>query len=419
MSRLFLRLALCALALIPQFASGQDADDAAIALTLDDAVAHALERQPQLRAQQAAVRAARESAFAAGQLPDPKLSAGISDLTITGPDRYTLRRESDTQIGVSVMQEFPRGRAELNQQAQRLASAQDAQLARLERVIARDTALAWLDVWKPQRAVELARSSEQQSRLQLEVSEIAYRNNRATQAEVLAARVALESLRDEIAALEQEAAHARNLLARWIGAAAFGLICPELPAARAQESLDALLEKLRAHPHLNASREQIAVAQAGVAVAQQDYKPGWGVELGYGHRPAFSDYAALKFSFDLPVFTHNRQDRGLAAALAQLEQATHAAEDDWREHSAELRLNYTDWQLLQARLQRFDQTILPSAAQRIEAARLAWQSGSGSLAQVLDARRAELASRMQRLSLQLDQAKHQIQLNYLTGNTHE
>lgn len=406
----------CALVLTLFSAAAQE-DGAEAALTLDDAAALALQAQPRLLARQAAVRAAQESAHAAGQLPDPQLSASLGDLPLSGPERYSLRKESDTQIGFGLMQEFPRGRAQQQQRAGIEALFADAERARVQREIQRDAALAWLEVWKPEREREITRASEQQTQLQLEAAQIAYRSNRATQAEVLAARLALEGLRDRLAALEQEGWHARNLLARWIGPPAFGLLCPELPEPRPGLDLDSMLEKLRAHPHLSASRAQTAVAQAEVALAEQNYRPGWSAELGYGYRPAFSDYASLKFTFDLPVFTRQRQDRALAAALARQEQTEQSAEDDWREHAAELRLNLKDFQLLQARLARFDELILPAAAQRAEAARLAWQSGPGTLAQVLDARRAELDLRTQRLELQMDQARHQVQLGYLTGDT--
>jgi outer membrane protein TolC len=124
----------------------------------------------------------------------------------------------------------------------------------------------------------------------------------------------------------------------------------------------------------------------------------------------------LQFAVDLPVFTANRQDRSLLAKRAELERAEALRDDDYRQHAAELRLNYGDWTRIAERLARFDEAILPESRARIEAARLAWASGSGTLAAVLDARRAALEAELRRLELETDRAKHALALRYLAGS---
>ena len=64
---------------------------------------------------------------------------------------------------------------------------------------------------------------------------------------------------------------------------------------------------------------------------------------------------------------------------------------------------------------RYEREILPRSAERSAAARLAWQSGQGSLAAVLDARQVELENRMQRLTLRRQAAAARVTLDYLTG----
>ena len=80
----------------------------AASLTLDDALRLAQERSRQLPAQDAAASAAREMAVAAGQRPDPTLKAGINNLPINGPDRFSLTRDFMTMRSIGVMQEFTR-----------------------------------------------------------------------------------------------------------------------------------------------------------------------------------------------------------------------------------------------------------------------------------------------------------------------
>lgn len=269
-----------------------EAPDALVALGLDDAATLAVQHQPQLDAFDAEARAARQRAIAAGQLPDPMLNVGISDLTLEGSNRFTLQNESDTQIMAGVRQSFPRAdKLRLRRErAEHEAETFDAERNAAERVIARETGLAWLDVWKAEESLRLTKASLIEAERQVQAVTIALSANRATQAEVLAARVAVESLRDAADGETQASRHYRNALARWIGEAAFNPICPELPPETAPDTA-ALLTALATHPHFLAEAKKVAVAETDVGLAKQDYRPDWAVALGYGYRPNFADYA--------------------------------------------------------------------------------------------------------------------------------
>ncbi len=379
----------------------------------------ALDRQPMLQAQALAVDAARESAVAARQLPDPKLVGGVANLTITGEHIGTLRDESETQFMVGVAQDFPRAekRRLRGERASAEAEVAERQLLNEGLRIERDVGLAWLDVWKPQQALTLARATVGEAELQLDALRIAYRNGRGSQAEVRAASVALALLKDQTAKLEQDGYHARGALSRWIGEVAYAPLPVGAPALPAPPPLGELLERLRRHPHVDVAAASVELAAADVALAKQAYRPDFNVQLGYGHRPAYSDYVNLQVGIDLPLFTANRQDRGLAASRAELARAEALREDAWREHAAEVRLNHWDWTLLGQRLEQYDDLIIPEADARTEAARLAWAAGGGSLAAVLDARRAALDVRLSRLDLETDRSRHALQLRYLSAGT--
>lgn len=394
-------------------AFAQEQADALVAISLDDAAALAVERQPQLDALDAEARAARQRAIAAGELPDPSLSVGISDLTIEGSDRFTLRKESDTQIMAGIRQQFPRAeKLKLKREhAEREAETFDAERLATGRMIARETGLAWLDVWKAEAAQRLARQSLIEAERQAKALEISYGAGRATQAEVLAARVDAEALRERIAGFSQQSRHYRNGLARWIGDAAFNPLCPDLPAETAPDPT-ALTTALATHPHFLAEAKKVATAENEVQLARQDYRPDWALTVGYGHRPAFADYANVQVEIPLPFFTGNRQDKQLDAAKAMQASQQSRLEDALREHRTEIRMNAEDWQLLQARLARYDTALLPQSRARIDAALAAYGAGSGLLKDVLDARRMALELAMQKLDLQLDSARHQVQLRY-------
>ena len=383
------------------------------ALSLDEAAAVAVQRQPQLEALHAEAQAARDRAIAAGQRPDPTLNVGISDLTLQGRQRFTLQDESDTQIVAGVRQTLPRSdKLRLRRErAEHEAETFDAERSATARAIARDASLAWLEAWQAEQALHLARASLLEATRQSQAMTIALSANRATPSEVLAARVEVERLHDQADGNRQSAQHARNALARWIGEAAFQPISPELPVEAAPD-VAALISALASHPHFLAEAKKVAVAETDVALAVQDYRPDWAVALGYGYRPRFADYAQLQLEIPLPVFTAKRQDQQLASARAMQSAQQARLADALREHAAEIRMNADDWSRLQARLSRYDERLLPHASARIAAALASYGAGNGSLKEVLDARRMALELALQKLDLQLDSARHQVQLRY-------
>jgi len=391
------------------------AHNGGIALELDEAQTLAVTGQPLLEGLSAQARAERESAVASGQLPDPQLFGGIQDLPVNTGDAGSFTRDSDTQIVVGVMQEFPRAakrrlRGALNE---READRLDAEHHLAQRSIRRDAALSWLELWRYDQARMLNRASLREAEAQTQAMEIALKTGTATQAELLAARVEAGRLRDALAGSEQSIEHARNLLSRWIGEAAFRPVCPDLPSSPTLPPLEVVLERVRSHPHLGGLRVQIAAAQTSAELAKAQYAPDWRVELGYADRPAFSEMVSLQVGIDLPVFRRNRQDRHLAAALAREDSAESAVQDALRQLESEARLNHHDSLRLMARLNSYDADLLPQSASRIEAAIAGWGAGRNALREVLDARRAALELQMARLELQHDAAKHLVQLDYL------
>jgi len=404
-----------------------DPQDDGIALEMGEVQTLAVTRQPLLEGLNAQARAERESAIASEQLPDPKLIGGIQDLPVSSGDAGSFTRDSDTQIQVGVMQEFPRAakrqlRGALNaREADRL----DAEHQLAERTIRRDAALAWLELWRYDQARMLTRANLREAEAQTQAVEIALKTGTATQAELLAARMEAGRLRDTLAGSEQSIEHARNLLSRWIGQAAFRPVCPDLPMSPPILPLEVVLERVRSHPHLDGLRVQIAAAETAAELARAEYAPDWRVELGYADRPAFSEMVSLQFGIDLPVLTRNRQDRGVAAALAKQDVAESAVQDALRQLESEARLNHHDSLRLAERLKNYDAELLPQAGSRIKAAIAGWGAGRNALREVLDGRRAALELQMTRLELQHDAAKHVVQLHYLGAydgvaeNTHE
>lgn len=393
---------------------------AQVPLPLSEAQRRAFEAQPLLDAQAAALQAAQARARAAGELPDPELRLGIEEVPVEGGERYSLRRDMDTMFAVGLMQSFPRGaKRRLRAERGRHEAALAAQALGTTRLaLARDSALAWIDVWVEERRATLLAASVAEAQRQLQAAEIDYVAGRRAQAELLAARVSLARLQDALAGARQEALAARQRLSRWVGLDAAQRPLPEqLPEWPSPPPLEQLVAALRSHPHLDIEARRVDIAAAEVALAREAWRPDWALELSYAYRDLYTDMASVGVRIDLPLFPARRQAPELDARRAEQAQAEALREAVIREHEAELREHWMHWRELQARLRHFDAEILTASALRSSTAEASWGAGQGSLAATLEARQMQVEQQMARLELEGEAARRRLELMYFEGVT--
>ena len=128
---------------------------------------------------------------------------------------------------------------------------------------------------------------------------------------------------------------------------------------------------------------------------------------------AYSNMVSLNVSVPLQWDQKNRQDREVTARLALAEQLRAQREEATREHAAETRIWLLQWQSGRERLAQYDSALIPLATERTRAALAAYRGGSSPLAVVLEARRMEIDTRMERLRLEMDAAGLWARLQYL------
>jgi outer membrane protein TolC len=415
--------ACCLLALAPVLGLALVSADAHAqqALSLDRALQLAQSRSHQLNAQGAAATASRDMAVAAGQLPDPTLKLGVNNLPINGEDRFSLTRDFMTMRSVGVMQEITRSdklkarSARFNREAEAAEASRAVALANLRR----DTAMAWLDRYHQERMLELLRAQRAEAGLQIDAAEAAYRGGRGTQADAIAARAMVAQIDDRVRQAERQVGTAKIKLARWVGDdAAQALDAP--PSLEAVHlDLARLENQLAHHPQIALAGKQEEVARADVDVAQSNQRADWSVELMVSQRgPAYSNMVSVNVSVPLQWDPKNRQDRALSAKLAVAEQMRAQREETTREQVANARMGLQEWQSNRERLAHHDSDLIPLSLERTRAATAAYRGGSGPLASVLEARRMEIDTRMDRLRLAMETAALWAQLAYLMPAEH-
>ena len=398
------------------FASAISPVRAADPLTLDEALRLSQERSRQLPAQEAAARSAREMAVAAGQRPDPVLTASLNDFPVSRPNAFSFTRDAFTMRQIGVTQELTRGSklearsARLGREAEVASAGRGVVLANLQR----DTAIAWLDRYYQERMRDVLVSQRDEARLQIDAADAAYRGGRGSQSDVFAARSAVASIEDRIDQSERQIATAKTQLARWIGPPSSEPLAavPALATVDFQpDDLDVLLAH---HPELAVLQKMEDLAQADVDVARTDQKPDVSVGLMYSQSgPAYSNYVSVTLSMPLQWDQSNRQDRAVSAKLATLEQRRAEREEAGRMHVAEDLAMWQEWQSNRSRLDRYDNSLVPLATERMRAAVAAYRGASASLGAVLESRRAEIDTRLERLRLEMETARLWAKLNYL------
>ena len=386
-------------------------------LTLPEAQRLAAERSRQLAAQDSAVYASREMAVAAGQLPDPTLKAGIDNLPVNGSDAFSLTRDFMTMRRIGVMQEFTREekrhlRAErFEREAERGLAEKNAALANIQR----DTAAAWLEIFFLERLRANLSEQAQETRLEIEAAEGAYRGGRGSQADVLTAHSSRVMLEDRLSELGRRIRSARTMLARWIGESAMDAALAGEPALDTipvhVHELEAQLER---HPNIAVMTREVAMMQTEVALARANKRPDLTWELMYQKRgPEFSDMISINVSIPLQLFQSNRQDREVGAKLAMAEKAQAQREEALRQHVAEVRTMLNEWENGRERLVRYQRELLPLARNRTQAVITAYRGAKVDLTAVVTARRSEIDVLAQALQLEIDTARAWAQLRFL------
>ncbi|KAA0178774.1 TolC family protein [Cupriavidus gilardii] len=380
----------------------------AAALSLHDAIAVASSRSTDAETSRSAVQSAIEMAVAGRQLPAPVLKVGINNVPADGRDRFTLGTESMTMRSISLMQEFTRS-AKREARARRFeaeASFAEAQRTAALAAVQRGAATAWLDRWYAEHVYRVLTEQSQSIELMIEAARAAYRGNRGSRADILAAELELQQLQDRQDEARATVAASRAMLRRWVGDAA-QLPLAEPPALEAPAWLSGLDEADIAQlPEVAAADAQVGVAEAEGRVARENKIPDVSVELMYSQRgPAYSNMVSVNVSLPLPWDQRQRQDRELAAKLAQANAARAQAESIRRGLVGQLRGKQAELAVAQTRLARYRDTTMPLASAQTDAALTAYRAGAASLTAVADASRRALNVSLERLKLEAAAAR--------------
>lgn len=390
------------------------------ALTLSRALELAEQRSEAVRAQKAAADAAQSEAVAAGELPDPMLNLEVSNIPANGPDQFSLAADFMTMRGVGISQTFTRQdkrKAQANVFTKNAEVAQASQLLALSQ-LRTATAQAYLDRFYLQQMLELLQSQRTELQLQIDAADALYRAGKSPQTDVFTARTELGLLDLRIQDTQAMLDNSKADLQRWVGSAATAELANEQANETdlSQSSLGSadLAESLNKHPEIIALQKAEDAALAKAEVKLQEKSADWTLSVMYaGRGPEFSEMLTLGASRPLFVDQSSRQDQAVAAANSMAAKARSDRVELYRGYLAQTQRWQQTWQSNLKRLGDFDSSLIPLTQQRTQAALDAYRGNTGTLSEVLAARRMELDMRMEKLRIQMDTARLWAQLEYL------
>ncbi|MEP0202034.1 MAG: TolC family protein [Halioglobus sp.] len=412
-------------------------------LGLAQAVAKAQAGDPWLQGSLLEQQAYEASSLSAATQPDPVMSLGFANLPT---DTFDFDQEPMTQFKVGVTQRFARGDTlDLSKQRLALKGANEhhRRADRLAQIETRVTSL-WLDAYLAAESVRLIESDRGLFEYLVDVAKSSYTTalGRTRQQDLVRAQLELTLLDDRLALLQQQADTAVARLSEWldndpilidwrrsdqsgISSASSQLALPDLklsapPQFLRSEPLDEswLNALLVSHPAVQSMENSISVEQSGIALAEQKFKPQWGVTASYGYRdddPLLGDRAdffSVGLTIDLPLFTGDRQDQDVQSAIARTEARRSDRSLLLRTLRAQLETQRASYLRLRQRQEIYATQLLGQMREQAQASLTAYTNDDGDFAEVVRARIAELNAKIDALAIDVDIVRTAAQLNY-------
>lgn len=401
---------------------------------------------------------------AASSLPDPKMSVAFANLPTDG---FDFSQEGMTQLKVGITQMFPRGDSLTikNQQLRIQSEAYPFQRSDREAKVAVTVGSLWLDAYNVQQSIILIEQNRSLFEQLADVAQASYSSTlgKTRQQDIVRAQLELTQLDDRLDILAQQQNAYLGMLSQWLSTAFIAntvqvnmsevgqlhnmKLAKKLPqldllhkdllqsgSARSNLksndlsnnpwlSVEELTQVFAKHPAIIALDKKILATKTGINLAEQAYQPEWGINASYGYRDddAMGNNRADLFSvgvtFDLPLFTDNRQDMTVKSAVS----ATEAVKT---EKILLLRRLLGAFSSAQGRLSRlnnrktlYQTRLLPQVNDQAEASLTAYTNDDGDFSEVVRSRIAVLNAEIEQLKIAVEQQKIILELNYLfVGN---
>lgn len=441
-------------------ANAQLSDETTPTLSLEQAILAAQQYDPWQQGNELKQKALEYRSIAAGTLPDPTVSLGIANLPT---DSWNFDQEAMTQFKVGVSQMFPRGDSRrIRQQQLTTAATQFPFLSQDRRAtLTRTVTELWLDAYLAQQTITLIEGDRGLFEQVTDIVQANYANTvgKVKQQDVIRAQLELVQLDDRLFAEKQKFEAAIARLREWTinhtskqtvsspntfttentmspvrvteTLPQLKLTAPALITTAVTQPTPTLAARqtlanwLISHPAIMAIDAKQHTAQYSVDLAKQQYQPQWGVNASYAHRDNMpnggsrADFFSVGVTFDLPLFTEHKQDKEVAASVAESELIKTEKRLLVKRMLSAVEKDAAQLQRLSERKALYKDTLLIQMHDQAEAALTAYTSDNGEFTEVVRARIAELNAKIAALNIDIEMRKAIARINYFLTQSSE
>jgi outer membrane protein TolC len=393
-------------------------------LTLAEAEQLALDSDFIIKQYSARSESLNERAIADGQLPDPKLKLGVMNMPV---DSFDRDQENMTQLQFGVQQSFPRGKTlhYKRRQTEDIADIDQAKALNQEKKVLRSVRNNYLSLYLNVKTESILQENRNLFTQLLDITQRQYAVGRDNQHDVLRAQLELALIDDRITEITGEKEISLAELAKWVGDVSAQRSLPEsFPKINPLLSLDELVSGLTSHPLIQVEDAVVNASDKNIKIAEEQYKPGWMLDLTYGERTGNNldgssrdDFASAMVMVDLPFFTDKRQDKRLAASKLNHMASQYARSDRLLELKRQVEKEHANWIRMGQRLELYETRAVVDAAQNSESTLKAYQNDQTDFTTLMRARLTELNTQLDMLKIRVDRAKSQANLLYYTRET--
>lgn len=383
-------------------------------LSLNEALAHTLERHPELAPFPYRRRAAEARELQAGLIPNPELAVEVEN--IGGSGRFAGTDSAEASLVLSQLIELGGKRGRREEVARYRTDLVDSEYRQVRWQVLAETVRRFLSVAEAQQNIQLAELSLELARESRET--IRHRAEAGTTSDASLQRSAIAVTRAELAvdSARQQLASARVALA-----AQWGESEPDFEQVRADlYQLVALPEFNQVRRHLEDAPElsryiterrlREAELQLARARGRQDLRVGVGVK----QLQETGDHA-FTLSLSMPLGVSDRNQGEIRARRAEYEQLALEEKATRVQLMARIQRLYQELEVFRATALRLRGEALPSARAALDSIHRGYREGLYTYLELVDARRDRLAIERDALKAAVNFHQTLVTLEQLTG----
>jgi len=367
-------------------------------LSLEELVAQALERNPEILVAQKKYEAARQRPSQVASLPDPMFSPGWNSNGNPLPGAG-LGRETTSNIGFSITQEIPYpgkqrlranvARKEADAQYAEFEAAQLGVLSRLKQAYFR------LQHYYAARDV-LERNSAVLKSL-LSITEVRYSAGKAAQQDVFKAQLQISLVNTKLIQLDRER-HLREAEINSLVNLPSNTPLPkpgEPHVGPLPETLVDLQTAARERSPMRVREQKMAErAETALRLARKDYYPDYAITGGYYNMGGLPPFYSFRADIRIPLYFRSKQRAEVTEQAIAVSQARHAYDAAGLALDLRIADDYSQADAAYQLVESYRATILPQAKLTIESSLGSYETGGVDFLSVLNNQTAALEYEM-------------------------